>query len=274
MDTERNTSTPGSLDLARSGGLTRRRLLQQAGVLGLAAAAGGSLGAGRGFAAVSSATALASASRLTLTPEQEEGPFYVAIEKIRKNITLGKSGVPLNLKIRVEDTSGNAVKGAACDIWHCDALGVYSDESSENTVGQTFLRGVQFTDADGVAEFKTIYPGHYSGRTTHIHVKVHVGGKASGGSYKGGHVSHTGQLLFEDSITSQVYRLAPYTSDAAARVVNTSDRIYTEQGGARSTLTLARLGSSVGDGFLGTVRLVVDPSSTPAAIGVSGSGPP
>ena len=204
MKTRENTSTasvepaaaelpdPDGADIA-SAGLTRRRLLQHAGVLGLAAAAGGTLGAGRSLGAIDSTAAVAaSASALTLTPEQEEGPFYVALEKIRKNITLGRPGAPLDLKLKLVDPAGKPIAGAACDIWQCDARGVYSDESSENTVGQTWLRGVQITDAAGVAEFRTIYPGHYSGRTTHIHLKAHIGGKAVGGTYAGGHVSHTG----------------------------------------------------------------------------------
>ena len=183
-------------------------------MLGLAAAAGGTLGAGRSLAAIDSTALSPPASALTLTPEHEEGPFYVALEKIRKNITLGRPGVPLDLKLKLVDPAGKPIAGAACDIWQCDARGVYSDESSENTVSKTWLRGVQITDAAGVAEFRTIYPGrHYSGRTTHIHLKADIGGKAVGGTYAGGHVSHTGQLLFDDAITTRVYRLAPYTSE-------------------------------------------------------------
>jgi protocatechuate 3,4-dioxygenase beta subunit len=256
-----------------SSGLTRRRLLQHAGVLGVAAAGAGAFGTGRSLAALRS-SATAASPTLTLTPEQEEGPFYVALEKIRKSIALGRPGIPLALRIKLVDTAGKPVKGAACDIWQCDSGGVYSDESSENTVGQTWLRGVQFTDANGLAEFETIYPGHYQGRTTHIHIKVHIGGKTAGTTYGGGHVSHTGQLMFDDAITTQVYALAPYTSDTAARVLNTSDHVYTEQGGAKSTLKLSRLGAGVSDGFTGAITLVVDPTATPAAVGMSGGAPP
>jgi protocatechuate 3,4-dioxygenase beta subunit len=258
---------PAEGDVAASS-LTRRRLLQRAGALGVAVAAGGSIGASRGLAAATTAGAVSTASSLALTPEQEEGPFYVALEKVRKNITLGRPGVPLQLKVKVETTAGKPIKGAACDIWQCDASGVYSDESSEGTTGQTWLRGVQFTDSNGVAAFETIYPGHYEGRATHVHIKVHIGGKTTGATYSGGHVSHTGQLVFDDAISSQVYKLAPYTSDTAARVLNSADSIYTRQGGSRVLLELHKLGAAVSQGYVGAITLVVDPASTPAGVGV------
>jgi protocatechuate 3,4-dioxygenase beta subunit len=248
-------------------GLTRRRLLGQAGVAGAVIAGGGIVGIGRTLAAVSSTESAASA--LVLTPEQEEGPFYVALEKIRKNITLGRKGVPLKLRVKIVDsTTGKPVSGAALDIWHCDATGVYSDESSEGTVGSTWLRGVQITGADGVAEFESIYPGQYTGRDTHIHVKVHIGGASSGSGYSGGHVSHTGQLFFSDALSDKVYRLAPYTSGTAARTDHAEDQVWTQQDGAKSLLTLTPLGSKLADGFLGTITLGVNPAATPAAVGV------
>ena len=37
---------------------------------------------------------------------------------------------------------------------------------------QTFLRGIQTTNANGEVVFTTIYPGWYQGRATHIHVEV------------------------------------------------------------------------------------------------------
>jgi protocatechuate 3,4-dioxygenase beta subunit len=243
-------------------GLTRRLLLRRAGAAGAVAVAGGALGG------LLADDVFAGTNALALTPEQEEGPFYVALEKIRKNVTLGKTGVPLHLNVKVVTPAGKPVKNAACDIWQCDAVGVYSDESSENTVGQTYLRGVQLTDANGVAKFATIYPGHYQGRTTHIHIKVHIGGKVSGTTYGGGHVSHTGQILFADAITTQVYALAPYNSEAVARTYNTQDHVFTAEGGSRAMLKLTKIGSSVAAGYIGAIRLVVDPAATPANVGV------
>ncbi len=265
-----------SSDDEANGGLTRRRLLRDAGLLGGAIAAGGTLGAGRALAGFSSTAAVAAgAAAFSLTPEQEEGPYYVAIEKIRKDITLGRPGVPLTLRTTIVNSkTGKPIENAACDIWHCDASGVYSDESVENTVGQTWLRGVQFTDENGLAEFTTIYPGHYAGRATHIHLKVHIGGSRSGTNYKGGHVSHTGQLFFSDAISTQVYGVAAYSSDTAARVLDPADGVYTDQGGAKSVLKLTRLGSAVSDGYLGTITLGVNPSATPAGVGVGGGQGP
>src|SRR6185312_13103528 len=40
-----------------------------------------------------------------LTPEQTEGPYYIAGEKYRRNITDGRPGVPLYLRLRVVDAS-------------------------------------------------------------------------------------------------------------------------------------------------------------------------
>jgi protocatechuate 3,4-dioxygenase beta subunit len=262
MTTEHDTPNQPAGDAAM--GLSRRRLLRQAGALGLVAAAGSVLEAGPALAAGAAVTGL------TLTPEQEEGPFYVALERIRKNVTEGKPGVPLQLQVKVVTTAGTPVAKAACDIWQCDATGVYGDESSENTVGKTWLRGVQFTDAKGVADFVTIYPGHYQGRATHIHVKVHVGGKAAGTKYSGGHVSHTGQMLFDDTISTQVYRQSAYAGDTATRVPNGQDHVYSGEGGAVMKLKLKKLGASVAQGYLGTMTLIVDPSATPAGVGVGG----
>ena len=123
-----------------------------------------------------------------LTPEQTEGPYYLPLDLLRQDITEGRPGLPLRLRIAVVDVNGcSPLPDAAVDIWHCDAQGYYSgftgypggDADPEAGAGVeegTFLRGVQTTNADGIAEFQTIYPGWYTGRTVHIHMKVHVGG--------------------------------------------------------------------------------------------------
>jgi protocatechuate 3,4-dioxygenase beta subunit len=240
--------------------LSRRQILQTA--LGAGAGAillGGPRLLGSSGVGVGADDALA-ATACTLTPEQEEGPFYVALEKIRSNIVAGRTGVPLTLRITIVDSSTcKPLKGAAVDIWQADATGRYSDESSEGTVGQTWLRGVQLTNASGLATFKTIYPGFYSGRAPHIHAKVHVGGTHSTTKYSGGHVSHNGQIFFPEALSTKVYKTSPYTKDTNTRTYRKGDRVYTGQHGSTSVLKLT--GGSVGAGLTGTITLAVDTSA-------------
>lgn len=243
--------------------LTRRQTLGIAGAAGTAVVLGG--GAGKLISGMAEepdeVTAAMAARSCRLTPEVTEGPFYVALEKIRRDITEDRPGVPLTLKIRVIDVKRcRPIHSAAVDIWHCDAGGLYSDESSNATAGQTFLRGVQLTNKKGYATFQTVYPGHYTGRATHIHLKVHIGGKARGGTLRGGHVSHTGQLFFAESANSSVYSLAPYGSDTDPRTLNSSDSIYSQAGGSRAEVSLK---GSATSGFVGRIVVGVNPKRTP-----------
>jgi len=181
-----------------------------------------------------------------LAPEQTEGPYYLDDHKVRRNITEGRPGVPLTLRLTVVDVSTcRAIKGAAVDIWHCDAGGVYSGTSVQDTEDERFLRGIQPTDAKGLALLKTIYPGWYSGRTVHIHVMVHLGGN----------VVHTGQLYFPDALTDAVYKRLPYRRRPGRDTRNAADSIF-RNGGRRSTLRLTKSGSS----YVGSITMGVQRS--------------
>jgi len=178
-----------------------------------------------------------------LAPEQTEGPYYVDDHKIRRNITEGRPGVPLALRLTVLDVSAcKPIKGAAVDVWHCDAGGVYSGTDVQDTEDERFLRGIQRTDAKGVALFRTIYPGWYRGRTVHVHVLVHLGGN----------VVHTGQLYFPDALTDTVYRRTPYSRRPGRDTRNAADSIY-RNGGKRSTLQLRKSGA----GYVASITMGV-----------------
>jgi protocatechuate 3,4-dioxygenase beta subunit len=188
----------------------------------------------------------------TVRPQQTEGPYFVD-EKlnrsdIRSNPADGvvKAGKPLSLRFRVSAVSGNScqpIKGAIVDIWHCDALGVYSDVADPrfNTVGQKFLRGYQVTNANGTVNFLTVYPGWYQGRTTHIHFKIRTN-STSGKTYE-----FTSQLYFDDVVTEQVYAQQPYASKGQRTFKNAQDGIF-RSGGQQLLLTL----TSVGQGYAAT----------------------
>jgi protocatechuate 3,4-dioxygenase beta subunit len=228
-------------------GLTRRSTLLRLGGLagavvgGSAWALGTTDEAGAGPAAVASGLV-----SCVLTPEMTEGPYYLDGDRVRRDMREGKPGVPLTVRAKVLDVSTcTPIRGAAVDLWHCDAGGTYSGFAQEGTEGLTWLRGIQRTDRNGVATLVTIYPGWYRGRTVHIHVQVHVGGN----------VVHTGQLFFPEKLTDAVYRRAPYNRRGARDVRNADDSIF-RNGGSRSILKLARSGT----GYVGTVTMGVQRS--------------
>jgi protocatechuate 3,4-dioxygenase beta subunit len=219
------------------GTFTRRSSLVRLGGL-LATVAGGSL-----LRAEPSPGAVASGVvTCVLTPELTEGPYYIAGEKLRRNITDGKAGLPLTLRLAVLDASTcRPIGGATVELWHADAGGVYSGFGA-GSANRTFLRGGQKTNALGVAEIVTIYPGWYQGRTVHIHVKVHIGGN----------VVHTGQLFFPDAVTDAVYKTVPYSKRPNRDVRNATDSIFVN-GGRLSVLHLRKHQS----GYTGSIAMGV-----------------
>jgi protocatechuate 3,4-dioxygenase beta subunit len=226
--------------------LSRRASLLKAG--GLVAAAVGAgvwktaeeAGAGTGPAAVA-----AGLVTCVLAPEQTQGPYYLDGDKVRRDITEGRPGTPLSLRLTVVDASTcKPIRGAAVDVWHCDASGVYSGFAQEGTSGKTYLRGIQRTNAKGLATFATIYPGWYRGRTVHVHVRVHVGGN----------IVHTGQLYFPETVSNAVYARAPYAARSGRDTHNADDMVF-RNGGPKSMLKLTKQGTGwIGAGLMGVHR--------------------
>ena len=158
---------------------------------------------------------------------------------MRRNITEGKPGTPLDLRLTVVDASTcKPIKSAVVDIWHADAVGVYSGAIANNP-GTNFMRGVQKTDGAGLARFQSVYPGWYQGRAVHIHVKVHLGGN----------VVHTGQFFFKDTLTDAVYRQSPYDARGSRDTRNAADSIY-RNGGSRSILKVRKAASGYRAGII------------------------
>jgi protocatechuate 3,4-dioxygenase beta subunit len=226
---------------------TRRQLIREATGLGVGAAAVGLFGCEE-----ENEVADAARPSCTLTPEVTEGPYYLDLDKVRRNVTEGKHGLRLDLRIKVVDADTCKVhEDAAVEIWHCDARGTYSGFGQEGTEGKTYLRGTQLTDEKGVAQFRTIYPGWYEGRAIHIHMKVHVGGRTV----------HTGQLFFNDSVSDRVVRLSPYSSHQGTRVRNRADQIYRQAGGSGALLRLRRRkASAFRKGLIGTITVGIESS--------------
>jgi protocatechuate 3,4-dioxygenase beta subunit len=168
------------------------------------------------------------------TVDVTEGPYFVDERLNRADIRIDptngtvQDGLLLLLSINVSslDTGTGVtrpISGAWVDLWHCNAAGLYSDVSANNTVGQKFLRGYQVTDKQGKVQFRTIYPGWYSGRSPHIHCKVRQFSDAAQTSVL------TTQFFFDEQLTQLVYTdsLLPYATHGLPDQPHTTDQVYT-----------------------------------------------
>ena len=175
-------------------------------------------------------------------PAQIEGPYFVDEKLNRSDIRsdprtrVVSEGVPLYLAFRVSRTEGGGclpLAGAQVDVWHCDAMGLYSDtdDFQDDTRGFRFLRGHQLTDRNGNASFTTIFPGWYPGRTVHIHFKIRVGPHGKGGK------EFTSQIYFDDKLTDEIHAEYPYTKHGQRKVRNNRD-VVSLIGGSKLVLPL------------------------------------
>lgn len=162
---------------------------------------------------------------------------------IRSNLGASsvRTGVPLTLTLTLQDTSCRPYVGASVYVWHCDKDGVYSAYTASTNDGgtshtsDTFLRGVQLSDANGQVMFTTIYPGWYSGRITHIHFEVYTDGNHVSGTPK-----LTSQLAFPQSVTQTVYSSTLYAAHGQNTSVTSfsADNIFSD-GTSTEMLTLS-----------------------------------
>ena len=148
------------------------RVINRRNALGAAAALPFALAAGRSTVALASPAS----THCILTPQAVEGPFYFDPHLQRSDVTEGRPGVPLVLRMTVLDVGPcTPLTGARVDIWSAGADGEYSGYTGGpggSRVAGAFLRGTQKTDQTGLVEFRTLYPAWYPGRTPHIHFKV------------------------------------------------------------------------------------------------------
>jgi protocatechuate 3,4-dioxygenase beta subunit len=214
-------------------------------------------------------TLMPGADVCVLTPEVTEGPYYLDPDMERADIREDRVGVATKVRLQVVDQSCNRLEGARVDIWHCDALGIYSGYTNQlggaDTTGKTFLRGTQFTDSKGMVEFQTIYPGWYPGRTTHIHFKVFLDETTV----------LTGQLFFPDALSQFIYQnVDPYAEHGSDReTLNGNDGIASQA--TRASFAYVK---ELAEEYLVAMIVGVDPNATSSASqgpgGARPGGPP
>ena len=192
--------------------VSRRRAL---GLFGATATLLGCGGGSGSEATTSTSTSTATPSTggsvsCVLTPEETAGPYplfndiasCVDVHAGRHHRRKNRRAVAVAADVRQRQLELRADHGCAglhlaLRQGRC-VLGY--NQPGNNTVGQTFCRGVQMTDSTGLARFTTIYPGWYSGRITHAHFRVYLGNS----------LEATSQLAFPLEITRAVYGSSLY----------------------------------------------------------------
>ncbi|KAK6208456.1 hypothetical protein LQW54_006802 [Pestalotiopsis sp. IQ-011] len=173
-----------------------------------------------------------------LTPLVTQGPYYVADEYVRRQISEDLEGVPIVMDFQVVDTNTcEPMPNTYLEIRHANATGVYagvevegngSGESDPGNLNKTWGRGIQETNADGVPQFESIFPGHYTGRAIHIHTVVHKNATLYQNSTLGAETitSHIGQVFFDQDLISLPFVSGPYhVSGEMIRSDTTEDQV-------------------------------------------------
>lgn len=156
-----------------------------------------------------------------------------------------------------------------------NATGVYSgvqsggngNSADATNLNSTALRGIQQVDADGVAQFTTIFPGHYAGRSNHMHIVVHENAtQLENGTLTGGSVPHIGQLFWDQSLISEVEATAPYSGNALDLTTNAEDHVFgaeeTEGSTSDPVFDYVYITDDITDGLFGWIVIGVDPSAS------------
>ena len=187
------------------------------------------------------------------TPSETAGPYPDRLGMLgnsaffRRDVTEGRPGTPLALTLTILNTASGctALADASVEIWQCDAAGNYSEyaQPGYDGTGQTFLRGLQTSDAGGQVTFNTVYPGWYAGRATHIHVEVFVGGRSV----------KTTQVAFPEDVTAQVYAGGVYAAKGQNPIHNATDNVFSDG----TTNELATVSGSAAGGYTATLTIGV-----------------
>lgn len=217
-----------------------------------------------------------------LAPDTIWGPYGVDGEMVRHDLRESQEGIDFYFDIGVIDIETcEPLSGVALTIWNCNATGSYSSftgvdpdtvelldgwtkREDGSTDDETFLRGVQVTNDDGMAEFLTIFPGYYVTRTTHIHITAQAD-VTNGTSYAKSAIQHIGQLFFEEDLLEEVYNLSPYAAhkETLNRTTNAEDSLFSSANGDgySAIIDITQLGDSLADGLVGYITVGINSSA-------------
>ena len=270
--------------------VTRRRMLglvgAGVGAVTLAACYPGSSSSSSAGSVSGSTTTAASGSSIAEIPEETNGPYpadgtngvNVLQESgiVRSDLTSSLDGgttvegVPFELTFVVTDMANGNVPfaGAAVYAWQCDAQGLYS-MYSQGAEDETYLRGIQVADTNGELTFKTIVPGCYTGRWTHIHFEVYPDEQSA---TEVSNVIATSQLAFPPDMLTDIYALDAYAGSAknlaGVGAAISDDGIFAE---GDWNLQVPTITGDITSGYVGKLAVGVD-TTTEATSGGGGGG--
>ncbi|KAG5769029.1 hypothetical protein H9Q72_003581 [Fusarium xylarioides] len=217
----------------------------------------------------------ASNNTCVLSPEGEIGPFWVKGELVREDIVDNEPGVVNYMHAQFIDVNTcEPIQGIYWNVWNCNSTGAYSGVQSDSNgngddaanLDRTSLRGIQKTNHHGVAFFKSIFPGHYNGRATHVHVVAHTNATVlKNHTLAGGSVSHIGQLFFDQDLITEVEATYPYNTSNINITLNSEDRVFaveTEDTESDPVFNYVLLGDSVSDGIFSWLTIGVNTTAT------------
>ncbi|KAH9862831.1 hypothetical protein J1614_010924 [Plenodomus biglobosus] len=205
----------------------------------------------------------------TLDPESSEGPYWVAGELIRQDLLTGEKGAITHLDVNVIDTSTcKPVPNAYVELWSTNATGVYlgvqgriNGDGSDSAMTSNALRGLQPTNENGTATFITLVPGHYYGRTNHIHIMIHHNPTLLPNStLTPTQILHVGQLYLPPPFLSTLQSHSPYNTNTQPRLSNEQDPLYAlaASGGDDPLLKVSLLGGGIEEGLFAVADVGVD----------------
>jgi hypothetical protein len=175
----------------------------------------------------------------TFAFDATEGPCTEIMDRVRRDVSEGNTGLPMRLAFRLVDRACKPMAGAKVKIWHTSAAGSYSGDTPDNAFcvidpsGSTkhYFRGVQVSDANGRVDFDTCFPGWYPIRAIHIHVTITINGKST-----------TNQVLFDQGLIDEIFRSHPdYKMFGPPATSNAADSAIPKGVQKANTLETSRL---------------------------------
>ncbi|GAA5923558.1 intradiol ring-cleavage dioxygenase [Sporobolomyces koalae] len=230
-----------------------------------------------------------------LAPEVTEGPYYhTEGHPIRQNMAEDQLGLLFLMDVGVIDVNTcKPLPNVLVDLWHANTTGHYAGHPEQaphlrwegpahegprkgllskyprTNDHETFLRGAWPTNKNGLSQFTSIFPGYYTGRATHVHVRLHTEWETlKNGTFRSNRLIHTGQIFVPDNVNAQVDKLHPYNmnpiADKWGRTRNWVDslQIYQDShaNGHNPEFEVLKLGGVIQQGLIGYITLGVDPT--------------